>query len=370
MKKFNLEDFLKDLKIFISFKTITNKNTEEFEKLFSWVKNFFNGFEVEFEDFEQNGVKSLLIKPKNSRKPKVLGLGHVDVVPASDEIFNIHEKEGWVFGRGVSDMKTQDLVMLWVLRSFLTENSEGRNFWIALTGDEEVGGFSGAKVVIESFEKRNLLPEIAIVPDGGPNFSFVEKEKGVAFFKAIATGISCHGSRPFLGENAISKILNFISELQKKFPNPKNNEDWGISISPTFISGGTAMNQIPDFCEAKFDCRITEKESSEEFLKDLQVFADKFNIKIEPIVTGESFYSPKEGDVAKSFIKILEEVSGKSVHIEHGFGASDGRFLMGKNISVLMTEHNALGLHQENERCEVRSIEELYDIIRKLILEV
>ncbi len=370
MNNFSIKNFLEDLKTFISFKTISKQNPEEFKKLFFWIKDFFKNSPVEFREFERNGIRSILIKPKNSEKPKFLGLGHVDVVPADDSLFELKTQEDFLFGRGVSDMKTQDLVMLYVLRETLSENSDGKNFWVALTGDEEVGGFDGAKYIVEVLENEKLLPQIAFVPDGGSNFSFVEKEKGIAFFKAIAKGVSCHGSRPFLGENAISKMLNFISELQKKFPNPTSDKEWGITISPTSISGGIAMNQIPDLCEAKFDCRITEKENSQTFIKDLQKFAENFDMKIEAIATGESFYSPKDSEIAKKFLKIIEEFSKKSPKIDHGFGASDGRFLMGKGISVLMTEHNVMGLHQEDERCEISSIEKLVKIFKKSLIEL
>jgi len=362
------DKFLSNLKTLISFKTISRKNPEEFEKLYNWVREFFDGADADFIDFEKNGVRSILIKPKSSLKPKVLGLGHVDVVPASDDFFLMREKGGWIFGRGVSDMKTQSLIMIYALKKVI--ESEGRSdFWVALTGDEEVGGFDGAKVLIDWLEKEDLLPEIAFIPDGGSDFSYVEKEKGVAFFKAISCGKSCHGSRPWLGENSIVKMMNFASELMKVFPNPTSLEDWRNSLSITQISGGEAMNQIPDFCEAKFDVRITESESPESFLGKVKEVSSKYDIEISEIATGPALFSSSDDQISKKFIQIIKNVTGKSeVKIVHETGASDGRFLMGKNVKILMTEQNIEhSAHTQDEKCEIESIWKLYEVLESLL---
>ena len=55
--------------------------------------------------------------------------------------------------------------------------------------------------------ENDLLPPVVFAPDGGPNFAYVEKEKGIVTFEVEMPGKAAHASRPYLGDNAIGRRL-------------------------------------------------------------------------------------------------------------------------------------------------------------------
>ena len=144
------------------------------------------------------GVTSLVIRPLGSTHPKLVGDGHIEVVPGSREQFSVTERDGWLFGRGVADMKTQVLIMMEALRQAIA-TGDGCDFWLVLTEDEEVGSPHGLTTVLEHLGSRDELPSVVLAPDGGPNFSFVEKEKGILQFEVHTHGTGGPRQPPLFG---------------------------------------------------------------------------------------------------------------------------------------------------------------------------
>ena len=131
-------------------------------------------------------------------------------------------------------MKTQCLMMMHVLRKLIDEGNHN-NFWLLFSEDEEVGSANGVKIVLDYLDDNDLLPRVVFAPDGGPDFAYVEKEKGIMSFSVTTQGKAAHASRPFLGDNAIHKMMAFYAELQKLYPNPTGETDWIASRSMTKI---------------------------------------------------------------------------------------------------------------------------------------
>lgn len=76
-------------------------------------------------------------------------------------------------------------------------------FGILITGDEEIGGFNGAKKAL-----GKIQTDFCIVLDGGGIEKIVVKEKGVARVKLLSRGKAASGDRPWTGENAIEKLID------------------------------------------------------------------------------------------------------------------------------------------------------------------
>jgi succinyl-diaminopimelate desuccinylase len=358
--------FLKDLKKFVSFKTETGNYTQIFEDCFDWIKTFFKGLSVEFLTVESGGFKSLIIKPENSKKPKVLGLGHIDVVPAEDEQYKMTEKDGWIYGRGVADMKLQNLVMIYSFLK-LEKRGEGHNFWLALTSDEEVGGFNGGGAVARLLQENNQEPEIVFAPDGGHNFNFQETEKGVAHFKVTAGGRSAHGSRPWLGDNALMKIIRFAMHMNELFPTPKDEQDWKPTFSFNKIISGSAANKIPDYAEALFDGRLTEIFTIKSFEDYVLKEASKFGVEAQLIAAGDVMHSPSKHPIAKDFMRIIESVTKTKPKPNKSSGASDARFFTHLGSIILMTNPVVTSLHETREATSTESVWMLQDIADQMI---
>ena len=366
---FDREQFLSDLDTFVCFKTCVLQNRPEFDEARAWIKSFFDPERTEFIELTYNGFTNLIVKPKESAKPRVLGDGHIEVVPAENELFELRFVDGKVYGRGVADMKTQCLAMMWVLRDLIEEGSHN-DFWLLFSEDEEIGSSNGTQRVVDYLDDRDWLPDVVFVPDGGPDFAYVEKEKGMIKFSAVTPGKAAHGSRPFLGVNAIERMFAFYGQLQARFPNPTSEDDWRPSLSMSKIVAGEAFNKIPDRCQAGFDLRYTEEYTAEAIVSAIKVIAAPFQAEIQIHEIGAATYYPKERPIARKYIDILRRVSGKEPQILHSNGASNGRFYVAKKpgIQVLMSNPTVVGSHAVIECVLEASLEPYYQLVRETAL--
>jgi succinyl-diaminopimelate desuccinylase len=365
--------FLVDLDTFIGFKTCVDQNRDEFVQARAWIRAFFEPATTESIELTYEGFTSLIIKPKASSKPRFLGDGHIEVVPGGDQLFELRNIDGLLFGRGVADMKTQCLMMMWVQRELIATGKHN-DFWLLLTEDEEIGSPNGVRRVVDYLSEHDLLPDRVFVPDGGPDFAYVEKEKGLIAFSVTIKGTAAHGSRPFLGENAIDRMMALYEQLKKRFPNPNNEQEWIPSLSMTRIAAGegprTAYNKIPDHCTAGFDLRFAEDYRAEEILDLLESIGSPFKARFEYRDVGLATYYPQERPLAQRYIDILRRVSGKEPEILHSNGASNGRFYVAKNsdVYILMSNPKVVGLHADIECVDSRSLEPYYRLVQETVL--
>lgn len=359
-----LTQFLADLETFVGFKTCVDLNPGEFTQARAWIKAFYDPARTEFIELDFDGYTNLLIKPKASARPRVLGDGHIEVVYGPEAQFVLERRGEHLFGRGVADMKTQCLTMMTVQRDLIAQGKHN-DFWVLFSEDEEIGSAHGAKRVIEYLCSHDMKPQIAFVPDGGADFSYVEKEKGILRFSVTMPGLAAHASRPFLGENAIEKMAEFQRRLQVRFPGPRSEEDWVSSMVVTRIEGGEAENQIPGRCVAGYDARLTEEQDIDEAVALLKDLARPLGAEISIHSADPATYYPRQSPVARRFLDVLHRVSGREPAIVWTNGASNGRFYLAQDarISVLMSNPTGAGAHADGESLEIASIEPYYELV-------
>jgi len=113
-----------------------------------------------------------------AREGKYLGIfGHSDVVPVTPEDwlmtqpFEILEKDGVLYGRGVSDNKSGVLASLYILRALRELEIPLKNGLGVFIGSNEESGMGD----IKHFVKEQPLPEASLIPDSGFPFSLGER---------------------------------------------------------------------------------------------------------------------------------------------------------------------------------------------------
>jgi len=155
-------------------------------------------------------------------KKKVLWVGHLDVVPEGKPEnwtygpYSGEIAQGCVWGRGSSDMKGACAAAM-VSARILNEAENIPNtaeFW--WTCDEEIGGGDGARWLAETGRFKG---DVCIIGDGnggGPQAPSIDLGcKGGARVKLVARGKTAHGSTPFLGVNAISRLIEGVPWVEK-----------------------------------------------------------------------------------------------------------------------------------------------------------
>ena len=98
--------------------------------------------------FKKEGFASLVATSRKDQKhPKVMLVGHLDVVAAALDQFELRREDGKLYGRGVLDMKFAVACFLETAVT-LKDRMDEFDFGIMLTTDEEVGGECGVNFLL------------------------------------------------------------------------------------------------------------------------------------------------------------------------------------------------------------------------------
>ncbi len=281
---------------------------------------------------------------------------HLDVVQAQDKQFEPQIKESRMMGRGTSDMKFAVPVFFNVWDRL---KSGQEKILLAFTFDEEIGGNKGIGYLLNEV---GLKPAVCFLPDGGDNFQIEAEEKGVFHFHVKTSGRSAHGSRPWLGENAIDKMFAIYSDLRNEFPFVHSPEQWTDTLNFGRIVAGDAANTVPDACEASFDLRFIEGQTAKEIKNRVQkIVGDRG--EFEPLVVGDNFYLDMELRCSRLFQKAAKRHLSHPMSIYRSEGASDARFFTQYKIPVIISKPVCAGHHSDHEWIDLESISTYTDIL-------
>lgn len=184
-------------------------------------------------------------RPDDSRELLAFA-GHLDTVPEPESGIEVRVEDGRVHGRGASDMKSGDAVMLALLEEFPWNGSWAEPVFIFYEREEGPHEENGLGTVFEKVP-RVLEADVAIVLE--PTENALEAGcVGTAQVEVTFRGKASHAARPWLGENAITAAGPFLTALHERKPNEVVVE--GLSfhevMTATMARGGRATNVVPD----------------------------------------------------------------------------------------------------------------------------
>ena len=338
----------------------------------AYIKKYLDKHGIENEvHFKDPKKPNIVARVHGASGKTLLWIGHLDVVPEG-------KPENWtyppysgtiaddhVWGRGSSDMKGACAAAM-VSARLLNEMDSIPNtaeFWF--TADEEIGGGAGARWLSES---GLLKGEVCLIGDGnggGAKDPSIDLGcKGGAGTKLIARGHTAHGSTPFLGDNAIKKLINAIPWVEKiddfKLDYPPELEpviessveffktaqaltpeqakamEYNFktpSVTCNIIHGGVKTNVIPDYAEAEFDIRLTPGSTVSRVRAQIQKLVEESGIKglevapPRPGRTGDDkagYYESPNSSFANQLIGLIGDITGKPVNMKILQGGTDG----------------------------------------------
>lgn len=358
-------DDLKFLKRLIRVESTAGR-PENLQQILQMVWDYFksSGGEVVLEKiYEKNGKPSLILSNNKDLKQDIILLGHLDVAEGEGGFEPFLEGD-WLFGRGVGDMKGPVLALLKIFLWALHDKLD-LNIALILTTDEELGGENGSNYIVNELGYR---AKVVFVPNNGKNINTIcIKEKGFLQCKVKAQGKAAHGARPWKGENAILKLMDFYYQLMKFYPQPKDDNQWKKSLNLGYIKGGAALNSVPEQAEMGIDIRFTEKEDRQELADQLRSLAGDYGLNTEILSGGEVVELPEDDLYLLSLAEIIEEYSKQPVDFIFSSMASDARFFAEKGISVLCFRPETKHLHTSNESIKIASLEDYAFIVYQFL---
>lgn len=355
-----MQELISLTKDLIRFKS-THANPGEIKRCAEFVQTYLAAQHIDFRRFDIEGVPSILVMPQGDKAPVML-LAHLDVVDGPDKIFQPLEKDGRLYGRGsVDDKYAVALCLVLVRRHMARLRAAGRGqsalpFGVLITGDEEIGGTHGAGRLL-----AKIQTDFGIVLDGGSLEKIVVKEKGLVKLRLLARGRAAHGSRPWLGENAIENLMADYARL-KPFFQVSAPGHWHRTMNLGILTAGRAANQVPDRAEAVLDIRFTEEDDMDRLLQEMTAAVEGQLVveRHEPLFVGGQ--SPH-------LAALLALSPGTRVGAEHG--ASDARYLSALGIpGIVWGADGDRSQHADDEHVDIQSVLRLCEILDNFLKEV
>ena len=288
--------------------------------------------------------KPTLIWGAPLKKTRFLFNTHIDVVPGSPNVFKPRMVKSRLYGRGTADTKSSVAVFLELSRE-MTDAIIDKNILFSIVCDEEVGGESTKQLI-------SMLPKLEFGVFGEPtDLEVVNEAKGIMQIKITTRGKTAHGSKPWMGNNAIDKLSKLVSDFSKNHRQnkPTKNTTYNLSL----ISGGNAINQVPNQCEAWLDVRYNPTDNPIHILKALR---REFSGCAIEIIKSESYIQTSQDNIfVKDFLKCLEKNNIPN-KLRFDFGSSDARHCTKLGIPAIVFGPTGNNLHQEDEWVDVPSI--------------
>ncbi|MEG2975370.1 MAG: succinyl-diaminopimelate desuccinylase [Comamonas sp.] len=313
-------------------------------------------------------------------RPVLVFAGHTDVVPPgplkewNSPPFVPTHRNGRLYGRGASDMKTSIAAFIVALEEFLKGTPEPAfDIALLLTSDEEGPSIDGTKVVVEELRKRGERLDWCIVgePTSVKRTGDMIKNgrRGTMSGKLTVNGVQGHIAYPQLARNPIHEALPALAELAATVWDRGNEffppTSWQISN----IHGGTgASNVIPGHVVIDFNFRFCTESSADSLQKRVHEVLERHGVEYSLVWTigGQPFLTTP-GTLVKAVQAAIKDETGLDTELSTTGGTSDGRFIAQICAQVIEVGPPNASIHKIDENIAVADIEPLKNIYRKTL---
>lgn len=341
MRVLSNEERVKILSDIVSIKTV---NSNELE-VAQYLEKLFNRYGIRSHIDTVTDGRANLIATVGSSQPVIGISGHMDVVSEGNhdhwtyDPFTLTEDQGYLYGRGAADMKS-GLAALAIALIEIKESgklTQGTIKFMATVGEEMEQ--SGSQQLFE----KGYADDLDALLIAEPSFpSLVYAHKGSMDFRIKSKGRASHSSLPFLGQNAIKPLLEFIQNINQEYekitqsvkgesldfskminnlgsqlPNHITKEKaqeliQGLVMTNSIVQGGTQVNSVPDFATAEFNVRTIPEYNNNKVKALFNEYIEQANqngasltqelyLDLEPVVTtGQNRLVELGFDIAKS----------------------------------------------------------------------
>ena len=324
------------------------------------------GFAVSYHEFAETRTSLVARIGGDADAKPVCFTGHIDTVPLgaapwSVDPFAADIADGKLYGRGTSDMKSGVAAFVVAAIRLARELETGPGMVLIITAGEE----TGCEGAYHLAGLGNVLGDAGaiVVAEPSSNFPFIG-HKGALWLKAVANGLTAHGSMPELGVNAIYKAARTISQLE--------DFDFNVSRHPVLgkptlnvgtVHGGMNINSVPDRAEVGIDIRTLPDQDHGDLCAHLSSYLGD-DIAVEPIVDVGSVWTDPAEDWMLDVFDAMAEILGKMPEVCTATYFTDAAALTpayGGPPTVILGPGEAAMAHQTDEYCVVDRIDQAVD---------
>ncbi|AZR73605.1 selenium metabolism hydrolase [Anoxybacter fermentans] len=326
---------------------IPSESTQE-EKVIQRIKEEME--KVGFDEIKIDPMGNILGRIGNGQRVIAMD-AHIDTVGVGDieewewDPYEGKMEDGIIYGRGATDQEGAMVSMVYagkIIKDLgLTE--EYTVWMVGSVQEEDCDGLCWQYIINED----KLVPECVIITEP-TNLNIYRGHRGRMEMAVITKGVSCHGSAPERGVNAVYKMADIIKGIEKLNERLKNDPFLGKgTIAVTYIDCKTpSLCAVPDECYIHLDRRLTAGEDKElavqqvkEVIKEAGVEAEVKVLKYNtPSYTGlvyetEKYYPTwvlsEDHPVIQSAVETYREVFGTEPKVDKWTFSTNGVAIMG-----------------------------------------
>ena len=334
---------------------------------------------------DRGGVSNLFARWGRQGANRTFGFnGHTDVVPLGDEAawtmppFGAVIKDGYLYGRGSTDMKSGVAAFAAAAVDFVTDTPPDGTIILAITGDEEGDALDGTTALLDWMAANNESMSVCLV--GEPTCPDVMGEamkigrRGSLNATFTVTGVQGHSAYPHRAKNPLPAVARLVDILAShELDQGTAHFDPSTLAVVTIDTGNPATNVIPAQTRAGVNIRFNDLHSGASLTAWMQGIADQvaadFGVRIamQVKVSGESFITPP-GPLSDLVGKAVKAETGRDAVLSTSGGTSDARFVQ---HHCPVVEFGLVGktMHQVDERVAVDQIVQLKAIYGRILAD-
>ena len=339
------------------------------------------GFETHRAD--RGEVANLVARWGQRGHPLTFGFnGHTDVVPVGDpadwsaDPFGAEIRDGWMYGRGTTDMKSGVAAFVAAAIDRVREAPPEGAILITVTGDEEGDAIDGTTAILDWMAANGEAMTACLVGEPtcpetlGDTIKIGRRGSMTAFF--TATGVQGHAAYPHRANNPVPVLARLIDRLASaSLDEGTEHFDPSTLAVTTFDTGNPATNVIPASCRATVNIRFNDTHTSAlltEWMRgEAARLANETGVAIDmkTKVSGESFLT-QPGPLSDLVAAAVKAETGIMPELSTSGGTSDARFI---RSHCPVVEFGLVGqtMHQVDERVEVAQVHALKKIYRRIL---
>jgi succinyl-diaminopimelate desuccinylase len=319
------------------------------------------------ERFERGGKPSALLYPGPARQDfRVILNAHLDVVPAPPDQFRPYRDGTRLYARGAHDMKVAALVEAQVFAELVGDLPYP--IALQLVTDEEVGGRDGTGYQLE----QGVTGRFVVIGEQ-TGLRLVTESKGLVKAYLTATGRTGHSAYPWLGDNALVKLVTGVRRVLVRYPSP-GEEDWCTTVNLARVeTDNVAFNQIPAYAQAWLDIRFPPEDpdlygrTAEEVTAYLAgICGPEIEVRLDHVD------QPHRADRDREEVKRLDRAA-RDQGYPGGFlrkhGAADGRYYSQLGIAAVAFGIDGGGQHGPAEYVDIASIAPYHRALTQFLLD-
>lgn len=221
---------------------------------------------------------------------------HIDTVDVGDsdlwkvDPFEGDLREGIIYGRGASDQEGGMASMVYAGKIIKELGLEG-DYTLYVTGtvmEEDCDGLCWQYII----EQDKIVPDYVVITEP-TNLNIYRGHRGRMEMIVTTKGVSCHGSAPERGENAIYKMNPIIKGIEELNNRLKDDEFLGkgtVTVTQIFFKSPSQC-AVPDECTIQLDRRLTRGETLESAVQEIKSIKGAEEAVVEVLTYAQPSYT-------------------------------------------------------------------------------